>query len=68
MDGTVELMLCFTRKQLADVMTKPFKLDKFLKLRGLLGVCSLIDINKVLEAFSLREELLGFVFLDVRMF
>ena len=33
----------------------------FLKLRGLLGVCSEMDINRVLiAAFSLREELLSF--------
>ena len=38
--GTVELVHCGTPEQLADVMTKPLKLDAFLKLRGLLGVCS----------------------------
>ena len=43
--GTVELVHCSTEEQLADVMTKPLKLDVFLKLRGLLGVCSELDIN-----------------------
>ena len=43
--GSVELVHCDTQEQLADVMTKPLKLDAFLKLRGLLGVCSDIDIN-----------------------
>ncbi|RVW64797.1 Retrovirus-related Pol polyprotein from transposon TNT 1-94 [Vitis vinifera] len=43
--GTVELVHCGTQEQLADVMTKPLKLDAFLKLRGLLGVCSEMDIN-----------------------
>jgi hypothetical protein len=36
----VELVHCGTQDQLADVMTKPLKLDVFLNLRGLLGVCS----------------------------
>ena len=43
--GTVELVHCGTQEQLADVMTKPLKLDAFLKLRGLLGVCYEMDIN-----------------------
>lgn len=43
--GTVELVHCNTQEQLADVMTKPLKLDVFLKLRRKLGVCSEIDIN-----------------------
>ena len=38
--GTVELVHCGTQEQVADVMTKPLKLDAFLKLRELLGVCS----------------------------
>jgi len=36
--GSVELVHCGTKEQLADVMTKPLKLDVFLKLRGLLGI------------------------------
>ena len=43
--GTVELIHCSTQDQLADIMTKPLKLDVFLKLRTLLGVCSEQDIN-----------------------
>ena len=43
--GTVELVHCGTQEQLAEVMTKPLKLDVFLNLRGLLGVCSEMDIN-----------------------
>ncbi|XP_057969365.1 secreted RxLR effector protein 161-like [Malania oleifera] len=43
--GIVELVHCGTQEQLADVMTKPLKLDVFLNLRGLLGVCSEMDIN-----------------------
>ena len=34
--GTVELVHCGTQEQLADVMTKPLKLNAFLKLRELL--------------------------------
>ncbi|KAK4440576.1 hypothetical protein Salat_0392500 [Sesamum alatum] len=44
-DGTVELVHCNTQEQLADIMTKPLKLDVFLKLRGLLGVCADTEVN-----------------------
>ena len=43
--GTVELVHCDTHEQLVDARTKPLKLDVFLKLRGLLRVCSNVDIN-----------------------
>ena len=43
--GTVELVHCGTQEQLADRMTKPLKLDVFLNLRRLLGVCFEMDIN-----------------------
>ena len=42
---TVELVHCASRDQLVDVMTKPLKLEVFMNLRGLLGVCSEMDIN-----------------------
>jgi len=41
----VELVHCGTKEQLVYVMTKPLKLDVFLKLRELLGVCYEIEIN-----------------------
>ena len=44
-DGTVQLVYCNTQEQVADVMTKPLKLDVFVKLRNLLGVCSLQNVN-----------------------
>ena len=44
-DGTVELEYCSSQEQLADLMTKPLKLDTFHKLRQSLGVCSETDIN-----------------------
>lgn len=43
--GTVELVYCSTQEQLADLMTKPLKLDVFLNLRASLGVCSETDVN-----------------------
>jgi hypothetical protein len=46
--GTMELIYCNTQDQIADIMTKPLKLDAFLKLRALLGVCSENDINSCL--------------------
>ena len=44
-DGVVELKYCGTQDQVADVMTKPLKLDTFLKLRKLLGVCEVPVVN-----------------------
>ena len=42
-EGIVELVHCHTQDQLADIMTKPLKLEAFLKLRDRLGVCLKID-------------------------
>jgi hypothetical protein len=36
--GEVELVYCGTKEQIADIMTKPLKLEDFVKLRMLLGV------------------------------
>lgn len=44
-DGTVELMHCGTQDQLADILTKPLKLDAFVKLREQLGMCSISEVN-----------------------
>lgn len=44
-DGVVELVHCGTQDQVADLMTKPLKLDAFQKLRKQLGVCEVSDIN-----------------------
>lgn len=38
-DGVIELVFCGTKEQLADVMTKPLKLEDFLRLIEMLGVC-----------------------------
>ncbi|KAJ8649924.1 hypothetical protein MRB53_002947 [Persea americana] len=43
--GTVELVYCGTQEQVAAVMTKPLKLDVFQKLRCLLGVCQVPEVN-----------------------
>ncbi|GAA0139391.1 transmembrane signal receptor [Lithospermum erythrorhizon] len=43
-EGKVMLEHCGTEDQIADIMTKPLKLEAFLKLRNLLG---LKDINEV---------------------
>lgn len=40
-DGVIELVYCSTRDQVSDILTKPLKVDTFLKLRSLLGLCSL---------------------------
>ncbi|KAB2636175.1 hypothetical protein D8674_026709 [Pyrus ussuriensis x Pyrus communis] len=40
-DEVLELVHCSSLEQVADIFTKPLKVDLFLKLRGLLGVCKL---------------------------
>ncbi|RVW39030.1 Retrovirus-related Pol polyprotein from transposon TNT 1-94 [Vitis vinifera] len=44
-DGSMELVYCDTQEQLVDIMTKPLKLNTFVKLRGQLGVCSETYVN-----------------------
>jgi len=44
-EGIVELVFCGTQEQIADVMTKPLKLDIFLMLRSLMGVCQIPEVN-----------------------
>lgn len=44
-DGVVDLRHCNTQDQIADIMTKPLRLEVFLKLRSLLGVCEVPNIN-----------------------
>ena len=44
-EGVVELCYCKSGEQIADIFTKPLKVDSFLKLRALLGMCSIEEIN-----------------------
>lgn len=44
-DGVVELVHCRSKDQIADIMTKPLKLEEFLKLRDLIGVCEAPEVN-----------------------
>ena len=44
-EGVVKLKHCGTQEQVADIMTKPLKLDVFLKLRELLGVSVVPRVN-----------------------
>ena len=41
----MELVHCGTQDQIADVMNKPLKLNMFLKLRELMGVREVPDVN-----------------------
>jgi hypothetical protein len=43
-DGVIKLIYCASENQIADIMTKPLKLEQFEKLREMLGVT---DITKV---------------------
>lgn len=42
---TIDLVYCRSEDQVADIMTKPLKLEAFEKLCGLLGVCSSSFLN-----------------------
>ena len=44
-DGVVKLIHCGTQEQMADLMTKPLKLEAFQKLRNMMGVCEVVGIN-----------------------
>lgn len=44
-EEVVELVYCQSQDQIADILTKPLKLETFVKLRGLLGVCSISSVN-----------------------
>ena len=43
-NGIIKLNYCASENQIADIMTKPLKLEQFEKLRGMLGVT---DITKI---------------------
>ena len=43
--GVVQLKYCGTQEQVADVLTKPFKLESFQKLRDQLGMCKSPGVN-----------------------
>ena len=42
-DGTVKLVYCKSEEQIADILTKPLKVETFLKLRALLGMRSSVN-------------------------
>ena len=44
-EGIVQLVFCGSRDQLAELMTKPLKLEAFQKLREELGVCAAPVLN-----------------------
>jgi hypothetical protein len=44
-DGIVELVHCKSEDQLADILTKPLKLDSFIKLKDGLGICDLTMLS-----------------------
>lgn len=40
----IELVFCKSENQVADIMTKPLKLDAFVKLRSRLGICPIESV------------------------
>ena len=49
-DEVVELVQCSTQEQIADILTKPLKLDVFMKMRDLMGVCAYPGINLMFDS------------------
>ncbi|CAJ2663476.1 unnamed protein product [Trifolium pratense] len=44
-DGKIQLQHCSSFEQIGDIMTKALSLDNFCRIRELLGLCKLEDIN-----------------------
>lgn len=44
-EGVVELKYCNSQEQVADLITKPLKLEQFEKLCGMLGMVSVSELN-----------------------
>ena len=44
-DVVIELKHCVTQEQVVDIMTKPLKLDAFIKLRESMGMCVVLRAN-----------------------
>jgi len=44
-DGVIKLNYCSTEEQLADIMTKPLKVDNFQHLRNALGMIDEPKLN-----------------------
>jgi hypothetical protein len=44
-DGIIELVFCKSEDQLADIMTKPLKLDTFCSIRSDLGMVEVNSLN-----------------------
>lgn len=44
-NGVVKLSHCPSENQIADILTKPLKLEQFEKLRGMLGVVDIARVN-----------------------
>lgn len=44
-DGVVDLRFCNSQEQVADLMTKPIKLEQFEKLRGMIGMVNASEVS-----------------------
>ena len=44
-EGLIELVHCSSHNQVADIMTKPLKLEAFQRLRQMMGVCCMDEVN-----------------------
>jgi hypothetical protein len=44
-DGIIELVHCKSQDQLADIMTKPMKLESYCNIRSKMGMLALDSVN-----------------------
>lgn len=44
-DGVISLVYCASTQQLADIMTKPLKIESFKRLRSALGMCDISELS-----------------------
>ena len=44
-EGKIALIHCGSKDQIADIMTKPLKIEEFIKLRKLMGVCEIANME-----------------------
>lgn len=44
-EGVISLVHCASVDQIAEIMTKPLKVDIFQKLRALLGMCDIAEVS-----------------------
>lgn len=56
-DEAIELKHCNTHDQLIDILTKPLKLDSFVKMKEGLGIETLTNVTRLLWRSQSKREI-----------